>query len=149
MELLEEKCETNNILFRKYRDNFSNDSGKKYFIQLLNYNLELISYTIFREFPDFKYKKNIYEVGIVGLIIAIENYDFEKFCSFEEFIVANIKHEIQKSLDEEPILFVTNSENKNSLNYGDIWYSKNHLLDETLETKKLRDQLVKRLIKTL
>lgn len=138
MNIFEEKREVNNKLFREYS---YNREDRKYLYELINYNYDLISYTIFKFFKELKYNKEVYEVALASMIHAIENYEMDKMSGFEEYLVANIKLEIEQfNLKIKPI-FICNSD-KTNLNMGDIWYNKNHNLIETLGTKKMRDGLV-------
>lgn len=99
MELMEAKRELNNILFRKYHSANNCDEKLKYLLDLFNYNIDLVGYVIHNEFPDKG--TNYIEEGLIGLIIAIENYEMDKMGSFEAFICANIKNQIMISNDME------------------------------------------------
>ena len=138
MNIFEEKREINNGLFREYS---YNRKDKKYLYALINYNYDLISYTIFKFFENLKYNKEVYEVALASMMYAIENYEMDKMSGFEEYLVASIKLDIEKFTSKVKPMFVCTN-NQNSLNMGDIWYNKNHNLEETLNTKKMRDGLV-------
>lgn len=98
MELIEAKRELNNILFRKYHSANNDDEKHKYLLDLFNYNIDLVSYVIYNEFPDRGI--NYIEEGLTGLIIAIENYEMDKMCSFEEFILSNVRDSIINNIKE-------------------------------------------------
>ena len=126
-------------MFREYS---YDRSEKKFLYALVNYNYDLVSYTIFRFFNNLKYNKEIYEIGLASMINAIEANEMDKMSGIEEYLVANIKLEIDKfnTTKLNPIFICNN--NKESLNIGDIWYNKNHNLEETLDTKQMRAGLV-------
>lgn len=148
MELLELKREINNKLFRYYHSiSENNDKKEYYFHRLIDYNLDLIIYTIKEYFPELIYHKTIYEVGLVGLIVAIENYQLDKIGSFEEFVVENIRNEIGNYNQENHPMFVIMGGDETKINMGDIWYNKTHNVSQTMETKKNRDVYVKKLLK--
>lgn len=142
MNFFEEKREYNNILFREYHSKkYSNNDDRKYLYALLNYNNDIIGYTIFKYYDKLKYNKEAYEVALVALINAIENYEMDMMSGFEEYMIAFIKDALNKYKESEKILIVCN-ENKEAINMGDIWYNKTHDLKDTLETKKIRDGMV-------
>ena len=138
MNFLEEKRGVNNSLFREYSFDRKN---KEYLKALINYNYDLVGYTIFKYFENLKYNKEMYEIGLASMISAIENYEMDKMSGFEEYLVAYIKLGIEQYNCNLKPTFVCNSD-ANSLNVGDIWYNKTHDLKDTLETKKMRDGLV-------
>ena len=138
MNFLEEKRETNNYLCREY---YHNKKDEKYLNALINYNYDLVSYTILKYFRNIKYNKEIYEIGLVSMIEAIESYEMDKMCGFEEYVVAYIKLGIAKFDVKLMPTFICNNE-KECLNVGDIWYNKTHNLKDTLDTKEFRDKIV-------
>ncbi len=150
MEFLESKRETNNFLLRQYYGiSEMNESKKDWGNKIIKYNLDIIAFVINKYFINFKHNKNIYEIGIVGLINSLERYEMNKFVSFEEFVVSSIKNEIENFINEAHVEFIITKENGQGFNYGDIWYNKTHLLNETIETKGVRDRFTKRLIRDI
>lgn len=142
MDFLEEKREYNNILFREYHSKKNTKIvDKKYLYALLDYNYDIVSYTIVKYFKSLKYNKQAYEIGLSALIAAIENYEMDMISSFEEYVVAYIKDALNTYLESDKIMFVC-VQNSGSINMGDILYNKTHDLKDTLETKKVRDSFV-------
>ncbi len=145
MNFLEEKREYNNILFRKYHSSKNTDSCENNLNELLLYNYDLVSYTILKYFPSLKVRKDIYEVGVAALIMAIELYEMDNMTSFEIFLIANIKNSIEIYEKNVHPIFVANANVE--INYGDIWYSREHNIEETLKTKNIRDNLTTKIYK--
>ena len=142
MDFLEEKREYNNILFREYHSKKnSKNKDKKYLYALLNYNYDIVSYTIFKYYSELKYNKEAYEISISSMINAIENYEMDMMSGFEEYIIAYIKDALKTYLNSNKTMFICDK-NQDSLNLGDIWYNKTHNIGDTLDTKKVRDGLV-------
>ncbi len=97
MELMEAKRELNNVLFRMYKS--TGDENKKLILlqELVNYNIDLVGYVIYNEFPN---KEINYMDGVNGLLSAINNYEMDKMCSFEEFILSNVRNNIINNIKE-------------------------------------------------
>lgn len=147
MELLESKREVNNTLFRYYHSLYEDsDNKEKYLNELIEYNLDLVIYTIKNYFPELIYHKTIYEIGLVGLIIAIENYEMDKIGSFEAFIVGNVKNEIERYKELEHPMFVITLNDDSRVNYGDVWYNRTHDINQMVQTKASRTKYVKKLL---
>lgn len=150
MEFLESKRETNNFLLRQYYGiSQKNEYKDEWFNRIIDYNLDIVSFVIKKEFNNMRYYKTVIEVGIVGLILALERYEMNKFVSFEEFAVSTIKNEIENFMKERKISFVNTINVIKTINTGDIWHNKTHLISETIETKDMRDNLTKRLIQDI
>ena len=92
MNLTEEKRELNNFLLRMYNSTNDENEKNRYLQELFNYNIDLVSYVIYHEFPNKGI--NYIEEGLTGLLIAIKNYKMDSINSFEEFILSNIKEQI-------------------------------------------------------
>ena len=91
-------------------------------------------------------KQNIYQIGINGLIKAIETYEMDKITSFEEFVISVVTDEInQYIVDPELMVIITST--KKGLTVGDIWYSKDHDLENLLSTKPYREKMLKKIFK--
>lgn len=147
MEILESKREENNVLFRCYHSISEDNDRKEYYLnRLIEYNLDLVVYTIKNYFPKLIYHKIILEIGLVGLINAIENYEMDKIGSFEEFIVANIKNEINAYNQQENPIFVISLNDDSRINYGDIWYNRTPDVNQMVTTKENRNGYVKKLL---
>lgn len=147
MEITEQKREMNNFLLREYLSNPKKECKEKSWLYILiNNNLDLVAYTISKNFSEHKYKQNIYQIGINGLIKAIETYQMDKIASFEEFVISVITNEISNYI-KEPELKVIIDNNKSGLTIGDIWYSKNHDLDNLLATKPYREKMLTKIYK--
>lgn len=144
MDFLEEKREYNNQLFREYHSKKNvKDKDKKNLYALLQYNYDLVSYTIFKYYKSLKYNKEAYEIGLASMINAIENYEMDMMSGFEEYMIAYIKDALKIYLNSDRVMFICDAnKDKNSLNMGDIWYNKTHNIADTLETKQVRDSLV-------
>lgn len=98
MTLIESKRELNNFLFRKYKSTNDDDEKNKYLQELFNYNIDLVSYVIYNEFPNRGI--NYIEEALVGLILAIKNYEMDSINSFEEFILSNIREQVANSTNK-------------------------------------------------
>ena len=140
MKFFAEKKEINNHLLQEYN---YDKTQKKFVNALVNYNYDLISYTIFKYFNALKHNKEVYEVGIVSMIDAIEKYEIMGTNDFEEYLVFSIKLGIEKFTSKLKPNFIFEEDNKN-LNIGDVWYNKNHNLEETLSTKTMRDSIARK-----
>ena len=70
----------------------------------------------------------------------------DKIASFEEFVISVITNEINNYI-KEPKLKVIIDNNKSGLTIGDIWYSKNHDLDNLLATKPYREKMLTKIYK--
>ena len=147
MEITEQKREMNNFLLREYLSNPKKEyKEKSWFYILINNNLDLIAYTINKNFREYKYKQNVYQIGINGLIKAIETYQMDKIASFEEFVISVVTDEISKYISE-PELKIIISDKTNGLTVGDIWYSRDHDLDNLLKTKPYREKMLTKIYK--
>ena len=144
MNILEEKREINNTLFRRYHSSNSQENSIE-LSALVNYNYDLVAYTIFKYFPKLKSRKDICEVGASALISAIESYEMDKSSDFEEYVVASIKNSITIYEDSIKPILVSNLEAK--FNYGDIWYSREHNIKQILNTKNMRDDVSHKVFK--
>lgn len=145
MNLTEEKREMNNFLLRTYLSEENNDK-KKWRNILISNNLELVALTIANDYPQYKYKHSIYQIGINGLIKAIETYYMDKIACFEAFAMSVISNEIKNYINEPELLMVVDG-NKSGLTIGDIWYSKDHDLDNLLSTKPYREKMLSKVYK--
>lgn len=97
MELTEKKRELNNILFRKYSSTGDAKEKQKYLCELVNNNLDFVSYVLYKEYPNHK---GYIKEGINGLIIAIMNYEMDKMCSFEEYVLSNIRNQLNNEQNQ-------------------------------------------------
>lgn len=145
MELTEDIREMNNFLLREYLSE-ENNNKKKWINILINNNLELVALTISKNYPNYKYKHSIYQIGINGLIKAIETYYMDKIACFEEFAISVINNEIKNYISEPELLMIIDG-NKSGLTIGDIWYSKEHDLDDLLSTKPYREKMLSKVYK--
>lgn len=94
---VESKREVNNILLRQYK---SLSNKMDCFKQIIDFNFDFATFVIKTYFPEYIEDEYIYGIGIMGIIEAINNYKMDQIGSFEEFMMACIKNEIDKFLDE-------------------------------------------------
>lgn len=147
MNITEQKREMNNFLLREYLSSPNKDMKEKSWLYILiNNNLDLVAYTISKKYPTYKYKQNIYQIGISGLIKAIETYEMDKITSFEEFVISVVTDEINQYIAGPELMVIINNTNK-GLTVGDIWYSKDHDLENLLSTKPYREKMLKKIFK--
>lgn len=94
---VESKREVNNILIRQYKNSKYDISSLE---QIVNFNFDFIAFVIKTYFPEYIGDNYIYGIGVMGIIVAINTYEMDQIGSFEEFMMACIKNEIEKVLDE-------------------------------------------------
>lgn len=145
--ITDKKREMNNFLLKRcLSDQQKIMTENSWFYILINNNLDLIALIIEKLYPEYKYKQNVYQIGINGLIKAIETYQMDKIAGFEEFAMSVISNEIKIYINEPELMIVVN-ENNSGLTIGDIWYSKDHDLDNLLETKPYREKMLNKIYK--
>lgn len=150
MNITEQKREMNNFLLREYISSPQKEFKEKSWLYILiNNNLDLVAYTIAKEYPKYKYKSNVYQIGLNGLIKAIETYEMDKIASFEEFAISVISNEIENYIKQPELMVIIDGTKKTGLTIGDIWYSKSHDFDNLLSTKPYRDKLLNKIYKTI
>ena len=63
--------------------------------KIILHNIRLVTYEMNKKFIDFNYdKSDLFSIGILGLINAIDNYDFTKDYEFSTFAIRCIDNEI-------------------------------------------------------
>ena len=63
--------------------------------KIILHNIRLVTYEISRRFINFDYdKSDLFSIGILGLINAVDNYDFTKDYEFSTFAIRCIDNEI-------------------------------------------------------
>ena len=150
MNITEQKREMNNFLLREYLSNPNkNLKDKSWMYILINNNLDLVAYTIAKKYPQYKYRLNIYQIGLNGLIKAIETYEMDKITSFEEFVISVISNEIEDYISKPELMVIIDGTKKTGLTIGDIWYSKDHDLDNLLSTKPHREKMLNKIYKII
>lgn len=95
LNFIEDKRELNNILFREFH---SSTDKLIYLNMLIENNEDLIEYTINMYFKNVEFSE-IYNLCKNSMIKAFENYEMDKICDLESFIIANIKSDLENYLN--------------------------------------------------
>lgn len=96
LNFIKDKRELNNILFRKFH---SSTDKLVYLNMLIENNEDLIEYTINMYFKNLEFNSEICNLCKNSMIKAFENYEMDKICDLESFIIANIKSDLENYLN--------------------------------------------------
>ncbi len=108
--------------------------------KLIEHNLRLISYIVKKNYPEASDPDELISIGTIGLIKAVDTYDYQKgkqFSTYASKCIDNqikmhyrkIKHQLTEVYIDEPL--DTDSEG-NTLTLADIYSSDVNIEDETL-----------------